>query len=189
MANKKITELPQLSPNDYNPESDLLVVQQPNGETRKMTATNVMGPIAGGGMFFLTASARIDTHHTFTSFTNFDKDLTTYGVPDNASVAYISLQTTGRGYPDFGFKFYTSSDYSATSSHLFGDPEDSDNLPGPRATFLNRSDKSGYAVNSCFVPIVNGRIYYSVWNRTSDSFQEGKAVDNYLHIYLHAYLI
>lgn len=184
MANKKITELPQLSPNDYNPESDLLVVQQPNGETRKMTATNVMGPIAGGGMFFLTASTRIDTHHTCNPFQNFDKDLTTYGVPDNASVAYISLHTTGRGTPQFGFKFYTSSDYSSSNSHLFGDPENSENLPD-YATKLNGSDKNGFAVNSCFVPIVNGRIYYSVYNNTSGD----SARTNRLHIYLHAYLI
>lgn len=185
MANKKITELPQLSPNDYNPESDLLVVQQPNGETRKMTATNVMGPIAGGGMFFLTASTRIATYGNSRPFQNHDNDLTTYGVPDNASVAYISLQTTGDGYPYFGFKFYTSSDYSATNSHLFGDPENSDNLTGFPATYLNGSDKQGFAVNSCFVPIVNGRIYYSVWNQATRE----KSTSNRLHIYLHAYLI
>lgn len=158
MANKTIQSLPTLTSNNYDPDQDMFIVQKPNGATHKMTATNVMNPVAGG-MTFLNAAIAINTNQNgYLSY-----NTSAAGVPINASNAMISIRHNGSSHPNLTFAFYTVNHGGADS------PTNKHNFE------FNHSDKSQGAHNSLWVPIINGSIYYYINS------------DNTWNVFIHAY--
>jgi hypothetical protein len=168
MANFRIDQLQSLSPANFDPSSDVLIVQKPNGGTFKMTPGNVVTNTVSVGLKFLSKSYFVESFGgTGGSWQNSSFSVDSANVPDTASAAFLSIDNSGDDDPAFGFRFFTSSNYSINNMH--------------ELKYLNLSSSDQQSVTTCFVPIVNGVIYYSLYNFPHSA-------NSKLDVYMHAYM-
>ena len=145
MANKTIQSLPTLTASNYNPDQDMFIVQKPNGATHKMTATNVMNPVAGGITFLADEAVILEN-----SEGNQAIDLSSY-VPATASIGIFTARQPAESSsyvhtPHLFLRFYTNSSFSGTGHELL----------------VNINDRGISHGKQFFAPIINQRLYIHI---------------------------
>lgn len=141
--NINIEDLPELSPGDFDPYKDSLIVQKIDGATYFEKASNVLNNESNGFKWLPSAELMITRTSNLEGIN--DHDITDLVGQDDPRSLLISVYHVGRAYPNSSFTYYKG-------------PND----PHEHLVKINRSRTDQDLQEMFFIPIVNKKMYYGI---------------------------
>jgi len=161
---KMIHTLPLLDPAEFNPSTDYLIMQKINGPTYKCRGTTFVRK-SDSGLKFLSTPIQIGHGSRGADISRTVTELDTPDHP-NAHTALLSVRSDHGYYPSCTFYYYSSSEHSDDFKHVFT---------------LQDQGTSQSLHDQIFVPIIDGKVYWSLSQRTHHSCNSW--------VYWHGYMV